>query len=55
MAGIIFNTFIASLIPLSFGYFFNKYLFKNKNISLFELGIHGFLPIGIIALLLNFF
>ena len=55
MAGIIFNTFIASLIPLSFGYFLNKFFFKNKNINLFECGIYGFLPIGIIALLLNFF
>ena len=55
MVSIIFNTFIASLIPLSFGYFLNKFLFKNKNISLFEFGIYGFLPIGIIALLLNFF
>ncbi len=55
MAGIIFSTFIASLIPISFGYFLNKFFFKNKNINLFEFGIYGFLPIGIIALLLNFF
>ena len=55
MAGIIFNTFIASLIPISYGYFLNKFFFKNKNINLFEYGIYGFLPIGIIALILNFF
>ena len=33
MAGILFSTFIASLIPLSFGYFLNKFFFKNKNIN----------------------
>ena len=55
MAGILFSTFIASLIPLSFGYFLNKFFFKNKNINLFEYGIYGFLPIGIIAVILNFF
>ncbi len=55
MAGVIFSTFIASLIPLSFGYFLNKFFFKDKNINLFEYGIYGFIPIGIIALLLNFF
>ncbi len=55
MLGIIFNTFIASLIPLSFGYFLNKFFFKSKNINLFEYGIFGFLPIGTIALILNFF
>ena len=55
MAGIIFNTFIASLIPISCGHFLNKFFFKSKNINLFECGIYGFLPIGIIALILNFF
>ena len=55
MAGIILNIFIASLIPISFGHLLNKFFFKNKNINLFEYGIYGFLPIGIIALILNFF
>ncbi len=55
MTGIFFSTFIASLIPLSSGYFLNKFFFKNKNLNLFETGIYGFLPVGIIALLLNFF
>ncbi len=55
MVGIIFNTFIASLIPISFGYFLNKFFFKNKNTNFFEYGIYGFLPIGVIALSLNFF
>ena len=55
MASIVFSTFIASLIPLSFGYFLNKFFFKGKNINLFEFGIYGFLPIGIIALIFNFF
>ena len=55
MAGILISSFIASLIPLSFGYFTNKFFFKNKNINLFEYGIYGFLTIGIIALILNFF
>ena len=55
MAGILFSTFIASLIPLSFGYFLNKFFFKNKNINLFEYGIYGFLPIGILAVIINFF
>ena len=55
MVGIIFNTFLASLIPISFGYFLNKFFFKNKNTNFFEHGICGFLPIGVIALSLNFF
>ena len=55
MVGIIFNAFIASLIPISFGYFLNKFFFKNKNTNFFEYGIYGFLPIGVIALSLNFF
>lgn len=55
MASIAFLTFIASLIPISFGYYLNKFLFKSKNINLFEYGIYGFIPIGIIALILNFF
>ena len=55
MVGIIFNTFLASLIPISFGYFLNKFFFKNKNTNFFEYGIYGFLPIGVIALSLNFF
>ena len=55
MVGIIFNTFIASLIPISCGHFLNKFFFKSKNVNLFEYGIYGFLPIGIIALILNFF
>ena len=55
MASIVFSTFIASLIPLSFGYFLNKFFLKGKNINLFEYGIYGFLPIGIIALIFNFF
>ncbi len=55
MVSVLFSTFLASLIPLSCGYFLNKFFFKSKNINLFEYGIYGFLPIGIIALLLNFF
>ena len=55
MASVLFSTFIASLIPISHGYFLNKFFFKNKNINLFEYGIYGFLPIGIIALIINFF
>ena len=55
MAGILISSFIASLIPLSCGYFTNKFFFKNKNINLFEYGIYGFLTIGIIALIVNFF
>ena len=55
MVGILISSFIASLIPLSCGYFTNKFFFKNKNINLFEYGIYGFLTIGIIALILNFF
>ena len=55
MAGLLFNSFIASLIPLSSGYFLNKFFFKNKKINFFEYGIYGFLPIGITALILNFF
>ncbi len=55
MVSILLSTFIASLIPLSCGYFLNKFFFRSKNINLFEFGIYGFLPIGIIALLLNFF
>ena len=42
MVGIIFNSFIASLIPISFGYFLNKF-FKIKT-QIFEYGIYGFLP-----------
>ncbi len=55
MTGILLSTFIASLIPLSYGYFLNKLFFKNTNINLFEYGIYGFLPIGLIALIVNFF
>ena len=51
MTGILLSTFIASLIPLSYGYFLNKFFFKNANINLFEYGIYGFLPIGLIALI----
>jgi len=55
MLSVFLSSFIASLIPLSCGYFLNKFFFKNKNINLFEYGIYGFLPIGIIAIILNFF
>ncbi len=55
MLNIFILSFIGSVIPISFGHYLNKFLFKNIEVSYIEKGIYGFFPIGLTALLVNFF
>ena len=57
MINIIFGCLASSIVMLSYGLIFNQAFFKEdtKRINYYEIGIFGFIFVGFLSLIINFF